>query len=97
MRAVLTFGLVLALAACGPVSVQQAEAECLPRARKAVNPLSGTTVGMGSDGLAYDLDLEVNSDFVQGRDPAQVFESCVYARSGQPPSTPLYNRPDWRR
>jgi hypothetical protein len=51
---------------------------------------------MGSDGLTGELELTVTSDFVQGRDPAEVYKSCVYRKSGQMPRQPLYARPDWR-
>ena len=85
-----------AVAACGPVPVDQAEEQCFTPALQARNPLTGTTIGMGSDGLTGELELTVTSDFVQGRDPAEVYNSCVYRKSGQMPRQPLYARPDWR-
>ncbi|GLL16314.1 hypothetical protein GCM10017577_74960 [Pseudonocardia halophobica] len=42
------------------------------------------------------MEIEVSSDYLAGRDPAQLYESCVYRQSGQLPSQPLYSRPDWR-
>jgi len=89
--------LAFGLAACGPTSVQQAENQCFMRARQASNPLAGTTVGVGSDGFSVnDFNLTVSSDFVQGRDPSAVYDQCVYQKSGQMPSRPLYDRPDWK-
>ena len=53
--------------------------------------------GLGSDGeAAGGFDIAVSSDFLMGRDPAQVYDSCVYQQSGQLPSQPLYSRSDWR-
>ena len=65
-------------------------------ALQARNPLTGTNIGVGSEGLRGELELTVTSDFVQGRDPAEVYNSCVYRKSGQMPRQPLYARPDWR-
>ncbi len=76
--------------------MQQAEEQCFLSARQAVNPLAGSKVGVGSDGFTGDLQLTVSSDFIQGRDPSALYESCVFRKSGQPPSRPLYDRPDWR-
>ena len=58
------------VAACGPVPVDQAEDQCFTPALQARNPLTGTNIGMGSEGLTGELELTVTSDFVQGRDPA---------------------------
>lgn len=98
MRGAASLSLVLlALAACGPVPVAQAERECFERARLAAAPRGEVGFGVGSDGSsAANLSLSVSSDFLTGRDPSQVYDSCVYQKSGQPPSRPLYSRPDWR-
>jgi hypothetical protein len=83
--------------ACGPMSVQQAERQCFLRARQAVNPLAGSSVGMGTEGLYVDnLSLSVSSDFLRGRDPSTVYDTCVIQKSGQLPTQPLTSRPDWR-
>ena len=81
---------------CGPVPVDQAEDQCFTPALQARNPLTGTNVGLGSEGLTGELELTVTSDFVQGRDPAEVYNACVFRKSGQFPRQPLYARPDWR-
>jgi hypothetical protein len=91
-----TFVMALCLCSCGPVSLHQAEAQCFVRANQARSPLSGSTLGMGSAGLNNDMRVTITSDFIQGRDPSEVYNSCVFQKSGQPPSRPLYDRPDWR-
>ncbi len=91
------FGILLLLAACGPISVQDAERQCFERARLAQQPRGEVAVGVGSGGrTAGELELTVTSDYLMGRDPAAVYQSCVVAKSGEMPSRPLYERPDWR-
>ena len=92
-------GLILLglLAACGPVPREVAERNCYERARLAQQPRGEIRAGLGSDGeAAGGFDIAVSSDFLMGRDPAQVYDSCVYQQSGQLPSQPLYSRSDWR-
>lgn len=89
--------LLLALAACGPVSLQQAEKACFERARLAQHPRGKVGLGVNSNGNASGLlDLQVSSDFLQGRDPSAVYDQCVVQKSGQVPSQPLYSRSDWK-
>lgn len=89
--------LLILLAACGPVSLQQAERACFDRARLAQQPRGSVGVGVNSNGKTSGvLELEVSSDFLQGRDPSAVYDQCVMQRSGMPPSQPLYSRPDWK-
>lgn len=88
--------LLLVLAACGPVSLEQAERDCLQRARLAQSPRGMIAVGGGSGGAASKIKLEISSDYLQGADPSAVFDACVYQKSGLPPSRPLYTRPDWK-
>ena len=88
-------GLLLLLAACGPVSVQQAERECLPKARLAQQPRGEVGLGVNSNGQAGSrVEVNVSSDFLLGRDPSQVFETCVIQRSGELPSRPFYTYPE---
>lgn len=93
-------GLLLAfltLSACGPMSLAEAERQCFERARLAKQPRGEISVGAGSDGSkAAGFELNVSSDFLLGKDPAAVYETCVMAKAGEPPSRPLYMRPDWR-
>lgn len=88
---------VLGLAACAPIPVEQAERACLASARDATGPRTEMGVGVGSHGYrgGY-LQIGVSSDYIMGRDPAQVFQDCVIRRSGQLPERPLYDQPGWR-
>lgn len=89
--------LLLLLAACGPVSRDEAERTCFERARLAQQPRGEVGFGMASNGdTAGNLELTITSDYIQGRDPAALYDACVYQKSGQLPSQPLYTRPDWR-
>ncbi len=88
---------VALLAACGPMTVQQAERECFERARLAAAPRGTVSVGVGSGGkTAGGVELSVSSDYILGKDPSAVYETCVMSKSGAPPSRPLYQRPDWK-
>lgn len=89
--------LPLLAAACGPVTVDQAERQCFERARLAAAPRGSVGVGVGSGGqVGGTFEVTVSSDYITGRDPSAVYESCVYQKSGQPPSRPLYSFPDWK-
>ena len=93
----LSLGVTAFLAGCGPVTVAQAERECFQRARLAASPRGTVKVGTGSGGgVRTGLSLSVSSDFLQGRDPSAVYDSCVMQKSGMPPRQPLYTRPDWQ-
>lgn len=75
------------LAACGPVPLAQAEATCLQDARLAERPRGTVELGIGSGGRRHAaFDVEISSDFLAGRDPEKVWQSCVYSRSGQVPT-----------
>ncbi len=89
--------LPLGLASCGPITLAQAEQQCFERARLAKQPRGEVTVGASSDGrTSAGLELNLSSDYLLGRDPAAVYETCVMQKAGEPPSRPLYMRPDWR-
>ncbi len=91
------FALAGLLAACGPISLAEAERQCFDRARLAQQPRGEAVIGVTSDsGVVGGLSLEITSDYVQGRDPAEVYETCVVSKTGGPPSQPLYARPDWQ-
>lgn len=84
------------LAACTPMSVERAEAACFASARLAAHPRGLVAGGAGSGGAAGKLRLEVSSDWLRGRDPAALYDTCVYQKSGRFPRRPLYDRPDWK-
>ena len=87
----------LLLAACGPMTLAEAERQCFERARLAQQPRGEVAFGVGSGGrTAAALELNVSSDYLLGRDPAAVYETCVVSKSGEPPSRPLYARSDWK-
>lgn len=96
-RVALVLLLPAVLVACGPMTLAQAERQCFERARLAKQPRGEVSVGASSDGrTSAGLELNVSSDFLLGRDPAAVYEMCVMQKAGEPPSRPLYMRPDWR-
>ena len=94
------FAALIALApltACGPVPLVQAEAECRTRADQAEAPSGSVGVTFSSDGsVETNLSVGVTSDFLKGRDPTEVYNECVLARAGQPPSRPYVTLPPTR-
>ena len=79
------------------MTLAQAEKQCFERARLAQQPRGEVAIGVGSNGRASGaVELTVTSDYIMGRDPAAIYEACVMAKAGQPPSRPLYARPDWK-
>lgn len=94
MMRVFALGALFLLAACGPIPLEQAEYECAERARLAQQPRGTVHIGVNSDGGTYlGGEIGVSSDYLQGRDPAQVYDQCVYQRSGQMPNRPFYTLP----
>lgn len=84
----------LLITACGPIPLVQAEKECLERAQLAQQPRGEVSLGVGSNGKpAGGLTVGISSDYIQGRDPSQVFDSCVFQRAGQMPSRPFNTYP----
>ena len=82
-------GALLLLAACGPETLAQVERNCLQQARLAEQPRGTLDLGIGSGGRRHaELDVEITSDFLLRRDPADVWQSCVVQRSGQLPTRP---------
>lgn len=97
MKSLAAVALFSLLAACGPMTLAEAERQCFERARLAQQPRGEIAVGVGSGGRkAAGIELEVSSDYLLGKDPSAVYDSCVMNKAGEPPSRPLYMRPDWR-
>ncbi|WP_368667897.1 hypothetical protein [Palleronia pontilimi] len=70
-----------ALAACGPPSPEAIARACADRARAAAGPQGSVGVGIGSGGVATDLEVSVTGDFLRGRDPQQVYDECIAGRT----------------
>lgn len=83
---------LLALAACAPISPERAADECEERARAARGATGSVGVGVNSERgaiMTSDITININSDFLTGRDPYEVYDSCVRAKTGQGPIRPL--------
>ena len=80
----------LILAGCGPVSPERAADTCEERARAATGPTGEVGVGITSDGDARGrFEIGITSDYIRGRDPYDVYDSCVRQKTGQGPIRPL--------
>ena len=96
-KAALAIGAMIALGACGPMSLERAEEVCFERARLAQQPRGEINIGASTGGGPYvGGEVTITSDYIQGRDPSALYDACVYRKSGEPPSRPLYARDDWR-
>lgn len=96
-RAGLCLSGLLLVSACGPMDLDLAERECLPKAQLAQHPRGQISVGYGSgSGVGVGVGLAFSSDYLQHRDPDQVFADCVQQRAGQPPSRSFSSRPESR-
>lgn len=85
----LSFPLIL-LAACGPLPPGEAEDRCEERARLAAKPQGQATVGYSSTaGTFSGVELTISSDYIAGRDPQEVYETCVFEYTGEGPIRPL--------
>lgn len=81
---------VTTLAACGPVSPERAADMCEDRARAATGPTGEVGVGINNKGrTSGSFEIGITSDYIQGRDPYEVYQSCVRQKSGQGPIRPL--------
>jgi len=92
---------LLGLAACAPapvrIPVAEAEQVCMVRALDARAPRTRIGLGYGSGGYRGGfVSVDLSSDQILGRDPAEIFDRCVLDRSGQRPTRPLYEQPGWR-
>ncbi|MDA0721748.1 MAG: hypothetical protein O2994_08715 [Proteobacteria bacterium] len=83
-------GLLLGLAACGPVSPERAADRCEERARAAQGPTVGLTLGANSNsGPFASGSIGITSDAIRGRDPAQLYDECVFRLTGEMPDRPV--------
>lgn len=82
--------LLLTAVACGPMSPERAARICEERARAATGPTGEIGIGITSGGDARgSFEIGINSDYLQGRDPYEVYDSCVRQKTGQGPIRPL--------
>lgn len=81
----------MALAACDlpPPDPARVADQCEDRAREAQGPTANVTLGVNSNSGGFaEGSVGITSDFLRGRDPIEVYESCVFSRTGQPPIRP---------
>jgi len=91
MRLRLWLLLPVVLAGCDPVpmSPQRAADICEDQARAAQGPTGQVTLGVNSQsGPFTEASIGITSDFIAGRSPMEVYESCVFRRTGQAPIRP---------
>ena len=89
-RGVAFLGL-MALAACElpPPDPARVADRCEERARAAQGPTAGLTVGVNSNSGGFaEGNIGLTSDYLAGRDPIQVYESCVFRQTGALPIRP---------
>ena len=89
----LSFTVVLAFAVAGcaktPPTPEQAAARCEERAQAAQAPTGGVSVGVNNrTGVSTGVHIGLSGDFLTGRDPIEVYESCVIDLTGEPPIRP---------
>lgn len=86
MRALLFLAPVILLS-CGPVSVEQAERDCVERAQLAEKPTAKVFIGVNNKGdVLRGGSFGISTDYLAGRDPSAVYTECVKSRSGQFPT-----------
>lgn len=94
MKRLLILG-VLAVTACGPVPLPLAEQQCIEPAQLAQRPRGSVGIVADNHGnVGASLSIGISSDYVQGRDPDQVYANCVFSKSGMAPSRPFSARPE---
>ena len=92
----LVLGLAV-LSACGPIPVEVAEQQCLEPAQLAQRPRGSVGIVADSSGnVGTTFSIGISADYLAGKDPDQVYASCVYGRSGQNPTRPYSSLPESR-
>ncbi|MGJ8623469.1 MAG: hypothetical protein ACSHW1_11885 [Yoonia sp.] len=90
MKRLIIIGTALLVAACGQISPERAADRCEERARAAQGPQVGLTMGVNSSSGGFvGGGISISSDAILGRDPLEVYESCVIDLTGQPPIRPV--------
>ena len=89
--------ILVGLAACGPIPVDVAMDQCIEPARLAQKPRGSIGISADNHGnFGTSVSIGISSDYLQGRDPDQVFAAYVQNRSGQPPIVPFSSLPESR-
>lgn len=89
MRFLVAILMLAGVASCGPVNPELAAQQCETRARAAQGPTGEIAFGVNSNTGAFtNAKIGVSSDFLQGRDPAQVYDACVLQLTGELPIRP---------
>ena len=89
MRVALGLVAVTFLIGCTPPTPEQAAIRCEERARAAQAPEVGVTVGASSNsGPFASASISISGDLLRGRDPLEVYETCVMDLTGEPPIRP---------
>lgn len=77
------------LSGCGPLDPEVVRLQCEERARAAQGPTGRVTVGANSDSGPYaGVQIGITADALAGRDPVDVYNRCVYERTGALPTVP---------
>jgi len=95
MRSAAALSAICVVAGCDlpPLSPDRAAEICEERARAAQGPTGRVTVGSNSNSGPFGgVEIGVSSDFVAGRDPLEVYEQCIFDRTGAAPIRPLVLR-----
>ena len=95
MQRLMILGLFVGCAACGPVPLALAEQQCIEPAQLAQQPRGSFGIVADNHGnVGTSLSIGISSDYVQGRDPDQVYAECVQGKSGFAPSRPFSAMPE---
>ena len=71
--------------------------QCIEPAQLAQHPRGSVGITADSHGnVGTSISIGISADYLAGRDPDQVFASCVQNRSGQPPILPFSSLPESR-
>ena len=80
---------LLVLAACSTVTPERAAQRCEERAQAAMGPQGNVTVGVNSQSGGFASgNITFSSDYLAGRDPYEVYRTCVIDMTGQEPYRP---------
>ena len=85
------FTCVVLMAGCEttPPTPEEAAQRCEERAQAAQAPTGGVTVGVNNKtGVSTGINIGLSADLLSGRDPLEVYESCVIELTGQLPIRP---------